>query len=192
MVAAILRAYRDPRRAMAARIAAGGGEPRALAELMAACGLLFLASLPAAGETAGGLTIADALAAVVAAHLFGYLFVLPLVAYGLAALVHLAARAFGGRGDWPDARAAVFRAALLGGPIAVALALIGILAGGQRLPWMSWLGYAGLAFWIWLLAASLAEAEGFAATRRVAAVLGAGLAGIAAAVLLLTGGAAAD
>jgi hypothetical protein len=191
VVAAILRAYRDPRGAMAARIAAGLDEPRALAELLGACALLFLASLPAAVETARGLGIEDALAGAVSAHVVGYLFLLPLIAYALAALLHLAARAFGGRGSWLAARAALFRAALLGGSIAAALALAGTVAGGQRLPWMSWLGYAGLAFWLWLLAAGLAEAEGFAATGRVAAVLGAALAGVAAAVLLATRGAAA-
>ena len=188
---AIVRAYRDPRGAMAAAIAAGPSEARALAELMGACGLLFLASLPTALRTAGRLGIEDAVPAAIAAHLFGYFCLLPLIAYGLAALVHLAARAFGGRGGWLAARAAIFRAAFLGAPIAGVLALAGTAAGGGRLPWVTWLGYAGLAFWLWLLAASLAEAEGFTATGRVAAVLGAGVAGVAAVVLLATGGPAA-
>ena len=56
---------------------------------------------------------------------------------------------------------------------------------------MSWLGYAGLAFWLWLLAASLAEAEGFAATGRVAAVLAAGFAAVAGLFEVLAGGAGA-
>ena len=50
-----------------------------------------------------------------------------------------------------------------------------VAEAGGGLPWLSVLGYAGLAFWLWLFAASLAEAEGFSATGRVAAVLGAGL-----------------
>ena len=45
------------------------------------------------------------------------------------------------------------------------------------MPLTTWLGYAALAFWLWLLAASLAEAEGFAGTGRVAAVLAAGVRG---------------
>jgi hypothetical protein len=190
-LATIARAYRDPRSAMAIRREAGLSEPRVLAELMAACGLLFLASLPAAVRSAALLGIEDAVPAAVAAHLFGYLCLLPLIGYGLAALLHLAARALGGRGDWLGARAALFRSGLLAAPVAGGLALAGAVAGGQRLPWVTWLSYAGLAFWLWLLAASLAEAEGFAATGRVVAVLGAGAAGIAAAVALATGGGAA-
>jgi hypothetical protein len=49
----------------------------------------------------------------------------PLLLYGLAALLHPAARVFGGRGGFREARAAVFWAALLGGPIAVGIALVG-------------------------------------------------------------------
>ena len=116
----------------------------------------------------------------------------PLLAYGLAALVHLAARAFGARGGFLAARAALFWSALAGG------------AGGARrwrwsgsrprrldraaVAWLGWLGYAGLAFWLWLFAASLAEAEGFAATGRVAAVVAAAFAGIGGLLALAAGG----
>ena len=137
----------------------------------------------------------EPLAATISAHLFGYLFVAPLLFYGLAALLHLAARAFGGRGGYLGARSALFWAALLGGPIALALALAGALveiAGGSgRLPWLDYLGYVGLAFWLWLLAASLAEAEGFGATGRVAAVMALGFVGLAAGFGALTGAAPA-
>ncbi len=169
------RAYGDPRGAMARQIAAGLGESRAFLHLTLACALGFVASLPEAARTARRLDIPDPIEGAFAAHLFGYLFVLPLLLYGLAALVHLAARVFGGGGGFLGARAALFWTALLAGPIALALALAGLgaeLAGAPRLlPTLDYLGYAGASFWLWLFAATLAEAEGFVATRRVVAVV---------------------
>ncbi len=196
LVAAIARAYRDPRGAMAREVAEGLSEPRALRHLSLACALGFVASLPAAARRAQDLhDVPDPLTGVIAAHLFGYVFVAPLLLYGLAALMHLAARAFGGRGAFLGARSALFWAALLGGPIALALALAGVLveiAGGPRLlPPLVYLGYAGLGFWLWLLAASLAEVEGFGATRRVAAALALGVAGVALGLGTLAGAAPA-
>lgn len=171
VVAAIARAYRDPRGAMAEQRAEGLTEPRAMAHLFLACFLGFVASLPEAVRQAQGIEADDPVAAAVTAHLFGYIFVAPLLAYGLAAVVHLVARAFGARGGFLPARAATFWALALAGPIALGLALLGAgaeIAGLPRLPWLPLLGYAGLAFWLWLFAATLAEAEGFAATIRVA------------------------
>ena len=192
LVVAIGRAYVDPRSAMARQITSGLSEPRSLFHLFLACGLAFLASLPNAVRAAQALEIEDPLTGAVAAHLFGYLFVAPLLLYALAALVHLAACGFGGRGGFLAARAAVFWAAVLGAPIAMLLALAGVagevLAGARALPVLSLLGYAGLAYWLWLLAASLAEAEGFAATSRVAAALLGGFAGIAVALMLVVRG----
>lgn len=192
LAAAMRHAYRSPRGAMARQVAAGLGERQALVHLFLACGLGFLASLPAAIRTARGITAEDPVAAAIAAHLFGYFFVAPLLLYGLAALVHLVARAFGGRGGFLAARAALFWSALLGAPIAMVLAVLGVLAeaaGWPRLlPLLAFLGYAGFGFWLWLLAASLAEAEGFAATGRVAAVVGAAFAGIALSVTVLAHG----
>jgi hypothetical protein len=190
LVDAIWRGWRDPRGAMARQVAAGLSEPRALFHLMTACALYFVASLPNALRTARSLTIPDPVEGAIAAHLFAWIVVAPLLGYGLAALVHLAARAFGGRRPFLAARAALFWSALLGAPLALGLALIGVAAdagGPTLLPWATWLGYAGLAFGLWLFAASLAEAEGFAATGRVAAVVAAAFAGIGGLLALLGG-----
>lgn len=194
LVAAIRHAWRDPRGAMARQIAGGLSERRALVHLFLACGLGFLASLPAAIRSARAIATEDPVAAAIAAHLFGYFFVAPLLFYGLAALVHLAARGFGARGGFLAARAALFWSALLGAPVAMALAVLGVLAEAtapRLLPLIAFLGYAGFGFWVWLLAASLAEAERFAATGRVAAVVGAAFAGIALSVTVLAHGAPA-
>ena len=102
----------------------------------------------------------------------------------MAAVVHLVARAFGGRGRFLAARAALFWSGLAVAPLALA----------DRRSWARWRvslhraascrGSTGSAtrpsaLWVWIFAASLAEAEGFAATGRVAAVVAAVLAGIA-------------
>jgi hypothetical protein len=175
LVAAIGHAYRDPRDAMARQIADGLSEPRALAHLTLACALGFVASLPGAVRIAPRLDAPDALAGAVAAHLFAYLAVAPLLLYGVAAVVHLVARGFGGRGGFLGARAAVFWALLLAGPMALAFAYARAIAESTGavgvLPWLDYLVYAGAAYWLWLLAASLAEAEAFPATRPVAAVI---------------------
>ncbi len=168
---------------MAREVARGPSEGRALVHLMVACALLFVASLPnALARGPQSLAIEDAVEGAVSAHLFAYLALAPLLAYGFAAAVHLVARAFGGEGRLsrrPRRRllvGAARRAARAGaracrrdrrdgGAGAVALA--------RRC-----LGYAVFAAWLWFFAASLAEAEGFTATGRVAvvaaAVLGAG------------------
>lgn len=170
LAASIWHAYRYPRGAMATAGAAGRGEVPPLVELMAACALFLVASLPAARRTAADLDVADAFAGVVSAHLFGYLFVLPPVLYVIAALAHLLARPFGARGGFADARRAVFRAALLAGPLALVVAGARSAAQAAGLPglgpWIDGFGYALLACWLWLLAASFAEAEGFGRARR--------------------------
>lgn len=194
LAAAVGHAWRAPREAMANQVARGLSEPRAVFHLLTACGLYAVASLPAAVREAAQLDVEDPLSAAIAAHLFGYLGVAPLVAYGAAALIHLAARGFGATGPFLAARAALFWALLLGTPIALALALLGVAAEASGtaglLLSIQLLGYAGLGYWLWLFAASLAEAEGFAGTGRVAAVVAATFVGVAAVLAALAGGSA--
>lgn len=184
VVAAMARAYRNPRAEMARQIDEGLSEARALMHLFLACLLGLVASLPNAVREAGRLEIEDAFTAVFSAHVFGYVFVAPLLLYGCAALLHLGARAFGGRGGFLGARASLFWAALLAGPIALGIALAGvaveIVAGPRMSPAIDYLAFGGLAYWLWLFAASLAEAEGFRATHRVAAAVALAVLGFAA------------
>jgi hypothetical protein len=160
---------------------------------MLACGLFFVASLPNAVREAGALDIADPVEGAIAAHLFGYLALAPLVAYGLAAVVHLVARGFGARGGFRAARAALFWSLLMAAPITLLLALAGVgveVAAPALAPLLDWLGFGALAFWLWLFAASLAEAEGFVATGRVAAVVAASFGAVAGILGLLAAGGA--
>ena len=166
LVDTIARSWRDPRGVMAAQVAAGLSEPRALVHLMLACVLFFVASLPAAVRTSTGLTVDEPVSAAVSAHLFAWGAVAPLVAYALAALVHLGARAFGGRAGFLGARAALFWSALAAAPAVLAAGIAGVF-----LPDGPWPGIVAAGLWVWLFSASLAEAEGFASTARVAAVV---------------------
>ena len=171
-----------------ARLLAGGiTEARALGLLFIACGLGFVASLPEAARKARALRIEDPLAGAVAAHLFAYLFVAPLLAYAAAAVLHLLARPFGARGGFLRARAALFWSALLGAPLVLGLAALGALAGTGAV--MAGAAWAAAAFWLWLFAASFAEAEGLGPTWRVALVLGLAFAAVAVPLSLATRGA---
>ena len=193
LVDAIGRGWRDPRGAMAAEVGRGLSEARALVHLMLACGVFFVASLPNAVREARALAIADPVEGAVAAHLFGYLALAPLVAYGLAAVVHLVARGFGARGGFRAARAALFWSLLMAAPLALLLALAGVaveVAAPALATLLDCLGVGALAFWLWLFAASLAEAEGFAGTGRVAAVVAASVGAVAGLVGLLEAGGA--
>jgi hypothetical protein len=193
LVDAIGRGWRDPRGAMAAELGRGLSEARALVHLMLACGVLFVASLPNAVREARALDIADPVEGAVAAHLFGYLAFAPLVAYGLAAVVHLVARGFGARGGFRAARAALFWSLLMAAPLALLLALAGVaveVTAPALATLLDWLGVGALAFWLWLFAASIAEAEGFAGTGRVAAVVAASVGAVAGLVGLLAAGGA--
>ena len=138
---------------------------------MLACALFFVASLPnALREARGARHRRPGRAAAVSAHLFGYVALAPLLAYGLAAARAPRRRApSAATGGFSAARAALFWSVLLAAPLALALALVGVAAEARARRCClgcRWLGYAGLAFWLWLFAASLAEAEGFAATGR--------------------------
>lgn len=185
LIGEIAHAYRAPRAAMARQVREGMNEGRSLFHLFAACAMGAAASLPDALRAAQALPAGEARAGVVPAHIFGYMFVAPPVMYAVAALVHLAARAFGGRGGFAGARAALFWALLLGGPLALALSVAEASGAGA---WLRLAVAGATAYWLWLLAASLAETEGFAATARVAAVLVALLALVGAALWGLAGG----
>nr|WP_299131969.1 YIP1 family protein [uncultured Amaricoccus sp.] len=177
---------------MAREIAAGLTDARLLAWLFMACGMGLVASLPNAVRAARALDIDQPLAGAVSAHLFGYLFVAPLLVYGVAALAHLVGRAFGATGGYFGARAAVIWSLLLAGPLALAVTFARLLgeAAFDGAPTIGrLLGYAAMAYWLWLFAASFAEAEGFPATGRVALVLGLLFAGLSVSVSLLLRGA---
>lgn len=188
-------AYRDPRGSMARQMAGGLEESRALFYLMAACGVLFVASVPNAIRTARGIEADEPVSAAIGAHLFAYLFLAPLLFYLAALAVRWIAGRFGGTGSALATRTAFFWSLLLAAPVALAIAVAGAVAeaaaGPAVLPWIRVLGYAGFAIWLWLFASCLAEAEGFRHSGRVAAVVVATFGAVAGLALLLAGGGAA-
>jgi hypothetical protein len=153
------RAYLHPRRSMERQLAAGLSEGRGLFHLMVGCLLLCAASAPEAIRTAASLPVDEPANAAIAARIFGYMILLPVLCYGLAALLHLFARPFGGQGSGLAARSALFWSILLGGPVALLLAVVsatGVVPGGTATDWPA---VIGLGFWLWLASAALGASE---------------------------------
>jgi hypothetical protein len=151
----IVEAHWRPRPVMARLLAMGQREDRALAMLMGSCFLLFMAQWPyrarQAHETGGTLTDTIQHDAV------GLIFVLPLLAYGLAALLRLVTRAFGGKADFYSARLALFWALLASSTGVVLAGMVkGFIGPG---PGHTAVGAIWLVIFLWILINSLIEAE---------------------------------
>jgi hypothetical protein len=108
-------------------LAQGKREDRALVFLIGACLMIFVAQWPRIAREAH---LAPEGAAPLDARLsitfFTMLMIWPLMAYGLAALSHLVARLFRGRGSWYSARLALFWSLLATTP---AWLLYGLVSG---------------------------------------------------------------
>ena len=117
----ILRTYRAPRAVMRRLLEAlerdDRPEARLLVYLLAGCFLIFVGQVP--GLMALPLAGADAppREALLGITFFGWLFVWPLIFYVLAALSHLAMRAFGAGGSYRASRAALFWTVLAASPL---------------------------------------------------------------------------
>jgi len=145
----MLRAWRDPRGLILDKTASVR-EPLALATLMGACALMFVAEWPGLARQAQ-LDPAVPLDARIGGALLSVVFALPLALYVLAMLSHLVARAMGGQGSGFAARMALFQALLAAAPVALLYGLIDGLAGpgpAATLAGLLW----GLGFlWLWLV-----------------------------------------
>ena len=113
----IVATWRRPGAVMRRLLSMGRREDRALAMLIAACLIIFVAQWPRLSREAfmaaeGG----PPLEAVMAITFFSMLMIWPLMAYALAALTHLVARMMGGRGTWYSARLALFWSLLATSP----------------------------------------------------------------------------
>lgn len=123
VVSDIRAAWAAPDAFVARKLSDGIREDRALAVLMGACGLSFVAQWPALSRAAH-LDPSIPLDARMGGALMGVLFLLPLFAYGVAALSHLAARVMGGQGTWYGARVALFWAMLAASPLMLLMGLV--------------------------------------------------------------------
>ncbi|MFY0691297.1 MAG: YIP1 family protein [Paracoccaceae bacterium] len=149
-VSAILRSYRAPRAVLKAHLDQGAGEERALAWVMTACVLFFVARLPGLAREvhlSGGDPPFEALAG---AAFVGTVMMAPLALYGLAALSHLVARVFGGQGRYVSARLALFWALLASVPLVLLQGLVaGFIGPGPELSLTSLLAF-GVFLFIWI------------------------------------------
>jgi hypothetical protein len=154
----ILALWRQPRRTFRARLEEGPREDRAFAVLMGACGLSFIAQWPPLARAAH-LDPAIPLDARMGGALMATLFLLPLIAYGVAAASHLVARALGGRGTFQGARLALFWALLgaMPGVLFYGLAA-GLVGPGPAVTLTGIIVFAGF-LWLWLTLLSEAERE---------------------------------
>ncbi len=155
LVADIAATWRDPGGMVGRWLATGVREDRALAMIMGAGLVTFLARIPVALRAAL-LDPAVPLAARLGTSLFVCLFLMPLIAYALALVLHLLA---GGRGQGAyGARLALFWALLA---IAPAMLLQGLAEGflGQVLA-VKLTGLAVFLVFLWFVLAGLRAAYG--------------------------------
>lgn len=141
---------------MARKLAAGHREDRALAYLMGACVLIFVAQWPLMARQAH-LDATIPLDARVGYGLLGWVIIMPLVMYGIAAALHIITRVFKGQGTWFTSRLALFWSLLALTP---AMLLQGLTAGfvgpGAAL---NFVGVIVVAGFFWLLVNALIVAE---------------------------------
>ncbi|MDJ0859859.1 MAG: YIP1 family protein [Dinoroseobacter sp.] len=152
----IFRAWKSPRAAIRRQLAGGENEGRALIYLMVACLLIFIAQWPRLSREAF-LQPEIPLDVRIGGALMGWVFIAPLLFYGLAALSHLISRLAGGQGSYFGARLALFWSLLVISPIVLFLGLVaGFIGAGPAANATSLLLL--LAF-LYIWGSSLMEAE---------------------------------
>lgn len=121
----MLASWRRPRQVMRAMLDQGQREDRALAILIAACLLIFVAQLPGLSRAAH-LNPDIEFNGRLAGALMATLFLVPLFAYLVAGISHVIARLFGGGGTFYSNRLAFFWSMLAIAPL---MLLHGLVAG---------------------------------------------------------------
>ncbi len=144
----IAATYRGPGRVMRRLLEMGAREDRALAYLMGACALVFVAQLPRLSREAH-LTGQD-LNMLMGATLMAWIFIAPLALYAIALLARGIGRILGGNGTAYGARLALFWALLASSPL---ILLHGLTAGfvgpglELQIVGLAWLMFFG---WFWI------------------------------------------
>lgn len=120
----ILATYRGPGRVVRGILSDGPREDRALAYLMAACLMMFIAQWPRLARQAH--INGEELNALLGANLLSFVFIAPLLFYIVAGIARLIGRVLGGNGTGYGARLALFWALLATSPLQL---LYGLTAG---------------------------------------------------------------
>ncbi len=127
----MIRTWRAPRAVIRKLLAMGKREDRALAFLMGGCFIVFISQWPALARQAH--ITGEEMSQLVAYSLLGWIFIWPLLFYGLAAVAHLIAKVLGGKGTFFTARLAMFWTLLATSPAGLfyglLLGLNGAVAG---------------------------------------------------------------
>jgi hypothetical protein len=152
----IVESYRRPRAVIRRYLADGGQEARALAVLMGACLMMFLAQLPGLARAAH-FEPEVPLDARMGGALMAMLFFVPLIAYAVAGLSHLVARLLGGQGTHLGARMALFWALLATSPLMLFQGLVRGLVGPG--PGLTLTGVVVLVVFLVIWVNALIEAE---------------------------------
>lgn len=151
----IVATYRGPGAVVARLVSGPPREDRAIAMLMGACALLFVAQLPALSRQAH--ETGEDLQMLMGGSLLGVVFIAPLMFYALAAISHLVAKLFGGQGSHWQARMALFWALLAASPLVLLNGLIaGFVGEGIQLTIVGALWFSTF-LWFWI--AGLIRAE---------------------------------
>lgn len=158
----ILRSWRDPRGVIRSLLRHGVREDRALAFLMGGCALAFVAQWPRLVRQAQ-LDDAVPLGALMGGALMGWLFIAPLLLYGLAAVLRLVMVALGRPVGWYAARLALFWSLLATSPVWLLHGLVAGAAGPGGLTQAVGLAALGAFFWQLVSALSTAALEAHAA-----------------------------
>lgn len=152
VTADILATYRDPRGPVGRLLATGPREDRSLAILMAAALLMFVARAPVLARAAAA-DPSVPLQARLGITLFALLFMVPLLAYAMAGLLHLGARLIGRGGEGWRARVALFWALLAISPAMLAQGLVEAFAGAGGVTAAT--GLVVFALFLWFLVRGL-------------------------------------
>ncbi|KJZ20237.1 YIP1 family protein [Loktanella sp. S4079] len=131
LTADIVRTWRAPRAVIRDLMAQGRREDRAVAFVMIACFLIFVAQWPRLSRIANGFEQSPWPPEINFEGMMTYTFyavviMLPLALYGVAAVAHLLAKILRGKGSWYSARLSLFWALLTTTPL---LLLHGLVRG---------------------------------------------------------------
>ena len=144
----IAATYRGPGKVVRRLVDAGQREDRALAILMGACVILFVAQWPRLSREAH-LTGQD-INGLLAGALAGWLLFAPLGFYLLSWLLHLIMRVFRGQGPSFNARIAIFWGLLAATPLALLNGLVaGFIGPGPALT-LAGVVWIGVLLWFWI------------------------------------------
>ncbi|MGH1329412.1 MAG: YIP1 family protein [Paracoccaceae bacterium] len=148
LVVDIAQTYRAPRQVIARRASQAGSEVQAIIIVMLGCLMIFVAQWPVHARAAF-LEPSIPLGARLTGAGVAWLMIMPLALYGMAAILHLILRLFGGKGSYFTARIALFWALLASAPLAL---LNGLTSGfiGPGIAQMSTSGLLAAGFAIFL------------------------------------------